>query len=145
MYKSLYSRYGQKGWQWNIIALEMQQKERMAQAVLTDNSFKPLQDEGKCWFIDTYCVQAAGRHGSSCFTRTEWISVLKSHWWFHSAWLPAHWHQPVHFPSHMNYSIPEVEPVLGEPGSVPQNMMTKKTTEQIISRKANDLQLWQEV
>lgn len=48
MCKSLYSRYGQKGCQWNIIALEMQKKERMAQAVLTGNSFKPLQDEGKC-------------------------------------------------------------------------------------------------
>lgn len=44
----LYSRYGQKGWQWKITALEMQQEERMAQAVLTGNSFKPLQDEGKC-------------------------------------------------------------------------------------------------
>lgn len=47
MCKSLYSRYGQKGWQWNITAQEMEQKERMAQAVLTGNSFKPLQDEGK--------------------------------------------------------------------------------------------------
>lgn len=48
MCKTLYSRYGQKEWQWNIIALEMQQKERMAQAVLTGDSFEPLQDERKC-------------------------------------------------------------------------------------------------
>lgn len=32
MGKPLYSRYCQKGWQWKIVALEMQHKEGMAQA-----------------------------------------------------------------------------------------------------------------
>lgn len=127
----LYSRYGQKGWQWKITALEMQQEERMAQAVflaIASSLCKMKENADSLIQLYSYRVQAAGRHGSSCFTRTEWISILK---------LGAHWMLPCSlstFPGHMDYSIPEAEVVLAVAGSVSLNMMTIKMNEQIISR-----------
>lgn len=103
MCKSLYSRYHQKGWQWQITALEMQHKEEIPQAKLPPaippSLFARRRETPIHWYsCAPTCVQAAGRHGSSCFSTTEWASVLKSgHTLGVCLWdeqQPANWHRP---------------------------------------------------
>lgn len=88
----------------------------------------------------SYRVQAAARHGSSSFTRTKWISILKSgaHWMLACSLSSCQPSGTKHctFLGYMDCSIPEAELVLAVPGTVSQNMMAIEMTEQMISRNS---------
>lgn len=143
MCKPLYSSYHQKGWQWKIIALEMQQKPRDGTSrVSTGNTSKSLQDKGKRWFPDTVvflpvCKQQENMAAAAFPKQSRFLTLKLGRILYTCLRLNS---QPDSanrstFPSHTDYFIPEAE--LVSPKSKDNGKSRKRTMQYTGQGKSN--------